>query len=353
MGKDLKDELVVGGTPVARGTRAVVRVPVYTDLDGAEIALFIHVVRGARPGAVFAMHTALHGSEWQTAEITRRLVEGLVPSEMRGTVLAVPVANPTAFATRTRSLRDESDGPDLNRAFGGTEAWIADQLGRALATHLISPADALMDFHSGLWGAAMGSVTCGRDFKDPAVSSRAFEMARAFGLPHIRRGDLATRFPGPKSSVGYAGEVLGVPGLIAEIGGAGFDPELEEQWIGDNVRGIRQVLQHLGILAGTPSTPDRVLVFDTVKRVNPTNAGMVEPIFPPEQLMKREVEAGELLGRVWSPHTFEVIEELRAPFRGLVDMVARAYPARPGDWAYLVVSLDAPSNKWLGRGELP
>jgi len=67
----------------------------------------------------------------------------------------------------------------------------------------------------------MGSVTCGRDFSDPTVSERAFRMARAFGRPHVRRSDFVTRFPGPKSSVGYAGQVLGIPGIISEIGGRG------------------------------------------------------------------------------------------------------------------------------------
>jgi hypothetical protein len=56
---------------------------------------------------------------------------------------------------------------------------------------------------------------------------------------------------------------------------------------------------------------------------------------------------------VWSPYTFEVVEELRAPFRGLVDMVGRPYPVRPGDWAYLMVVLDHPGTRWLEAGEMP
>ena len=70
-------------------------------------------------------------------------------------------------------------------------------------------------------------------------------------------------------------------------------------------------------------------------------------------MMVREVQAGELLGRVWSPYTLEVVEELRSPFRGLVDMAPRAYPARPGDWAYLVVDLDDGGSRWIGRDEKP
>lgn len=346
-------EIRVNGETPPSGRKSVIRVPVLTDLDGCEIALTIHAIVGARPRPVFAMHTALHGSEWMTVEITRRLVESLDPAQMSGSVLALPVANPIALASRTRNLRDESDSPDLNRSFGGEQAWIADQLGRAIVANLYENADAVMDFHSGLWGAAMGSVTCGRDFKDPAVSESAYRLARAFGLPHIRRGDFVTKFPGPKSGIGHAGQVMGIPGIISEVGGAGFDPELEEHWISENVEGIQGVLREMKILPGSPRLAEKILVFDTVRRVNPTNAGFVEPVFPPEDLMKREVAKGELLGRVWSPYTFEVIEELRAPVRGLVDMVAREYPTRPGDWAYLLVDLDSPGNRWLSADELP
>lgn len=346
-------EVRIAGHAVPRGRRTVVRVPVVTDLDGSAIALVVHAVVGARPGPVLAMHAALHGSEWQSVEIVRRIVETLDPAEMSGAVLAVPVGNPVALGTLTRNLRDESDNADLNRAFGGEQTWLADQLARALAAHLLAHADALVDFHCGLWGAAMGSVTCGRDFTDPTVSVRAFQMARAFGLPHIRRTDLATRFPGPRSAVGYAGQRLGIPGIISEVGGAGFDPELEERWFQTNVRGVRGVLQHLGILPGAPPVPDCVLTFERVQRVNPSTGGMLDPVFPADGLMSREVAAGELLGRVWSPYTFEVVEELRAPFRGLVDMVGRPYPVRPGDWAYLVVDLDHPGTRWLGPDEVP
>ncbi|MDR7454296.1 MAG: succinylglutamate desuccinylase/aspartoacylase family protein [Armatimonadota bacterium] len=351
--RDPKGEIRIAERTMPRGERTHVAVPVLTDLDGSEVALHIHAVVGAAPGPVLALLAAQHGSEWLSAEIVRRIVDTLDPKAMAGAVLAVPVANPVALATLTRNVRDESDSPDLNRAFGTEQAWIADQLALAVTTHVLSHADAVVDFHCGLWGAAMGSVTCGRDYKDPTVSERAFQMARAFGLPHIRRSDFATRFPGPRSAVGYAGQVLGIPGIASEVGGAGFDPELEEAWLQTNVRGVHGVLQYLGILPGQPPVPDRVMIFERVQRINPTCGGMLEPVFPPEDLMRREVPAGALLGRVWSPYTFEVLEELRAPFRGLVDMVGRHYPVRPGDWAYLMVDLDHPGTRWLGANEMP
>lgn len=348
-----EDGFRVAGQVAPKAAKTIVEVPVLVDLSDAEISLVLHAVVGAEPGPVLGLHTGTHGSEWASVDITRRLVQSLDPAEMAGAVLALAVANPIAFGTQTRNTRDESDSPDLNRSFGGQQTWIADQLAQSISEHLYSNIDAIIDFHSGIWGSTMGSVTCGRDFDDPSISDTAYRMARSFGLGHVRRGDLVSRFPGPKSGIGYAGQIHGIPGIISEIGGAGFDPEVEESWSDANHEGILGVMREMGILRGQPHIPDEILVFDSVIRVNPTIGGIVEPVFPVEGLMSQVVSPGELLGRVWSPYTFEVVEELVSPVRGLVDMACREYPVRPGDWAFIVVDLDAPGTRKLAAGEMP
>jgi len=115
---------------------------------------------------------------------------------------------------------------------------------------------------------------------------------------------------------------------------------------------VRAVAQELGILPGEPVRPDRVMIFDRVRRVNPSIGGMLEP-FRSGGMMETEVQPGELLGKVWSPYSFEVVEELRSPVRAVVDMASRPYPVRPGDWAYIVVDLDSPGTRWLDRDEMP
>jgi hypothetical protein len=345
--------LRIAGQIVPPGTHRIVTVPVFTDLDNSEIALVIHAYVGTKPGPVIGMHTTLHGGEWQPIESFRRLADGLNPAEMTGAVLLLPVANPLALWSRTRNTRDESDSPDLNRSFGGTQTWIADQLAGAITEHFLKASDVIIDFHCGLWGAAMFSVTCGRDYANPEVSRRSFELARAFGHPYIRRSDFVSQFPGPKSSVGYAGQQLGIPGFVVEIGGAGFDPATEERWYDMTVEGLRRVLRAEGVLPGAAPDPIRVMLFRKIQRVNPRNGGMLEPVVRAEEMMVREVAKGELLGRVWDAHSFEVVEELRSPFRGLLDMAPRDYPARPGYWAYLVVDLDDPDTRWLEPDQQP
>ncbi len=343
----------LGGRRFEPGQAGHVAIPMVTDLDGSIVSLHVHVVAGAQSGPTLAVVTGLHGGEWLATDVLLALANQVTPKDLAGTLLLIPVANPIAFASGTRNIVDESDSPDLNRSFGGVQAWLADQMAMVISASVLSVADAVIDFHSGLWGAAMGSVTCGRDFVDPAVSRRSYELARAFGLAHVRRGDLATKFPGPKSMIGYAGQVLGIPGIISEVGGAGFDPALEETWLQRNLSGVRGVMRELEMLPGAPTVADEIVVFDAVRRVNPTVGGILEPVLAPDALMEVRVEPGELLGTVWSPYSFSLLEELRAPVPGLVDMVARPYPVRPGDWAYLMVDTTAPGTRILRGDELP
>ena len=70
-----------------------------------------------------------------------------------------------------------------------------------------------------------------------------------------------------KSMIGYAGEVIGIPGMISEIGGCGFDPDLEAEWIELNLQGVRGVTWHMGILEGDAALPDRTLIYNAVTQV--------------------------------------------------------------------------------------
>jgi hypothetical protein len=170
----------------------------------------------------------------------------LDPNQMRGRVLAVPVGNPHAFQHLTRNTPDESDEPDLNRVFPGGDTWLTVQIAREIEREVLGNADYLIDFHAGIWGSAMGEVGYGQDAPNQRVSSEAATVAHAFGYPCVRRLNVMGGFPGPRSIGAYAAAKLEIPAISASIGGCGFSPELEERWIETNVRGIRNVMMHVG-----------------------------------------------------------------------------------------------------------
>ena len=48
-----------------------------------------------------------------------------------------------------------------------------------------------------------------------------------------------------------------------------------------------------------------------------------------------------------SPYTFEELQRLEAPSDGLLTLMARTYPVRPGDWAFGVADTSHPESNWV------
>jgi predicted deacylase len=336
-----------GGVNVARGQRAIARVRVTTRLDGSELEIPVHVIAGRESGPVLTIVSALHGSEWFSIEVVRQLVQKVVPDQLKGTLLAVPVANPMALEQFTRMTPDESDEPDLNRVWPGGQTWITEQIAGALSRDVLSRSDALIDIHTGPYGASLGAVGYGLDVPDASVALASAELAVAFGYPAIRALRVMGQFPGPRSITGYASATLGIPSIGPNVGGAGFAPDIEAEWLAANVNGALGVMRHLGMLRGEPARPPRFFHFETRgHRVVPRRAGLLLPRIGPERLVT-EVTRGTPLGEVVSPYTFEILEELVAPVDGVVFGVGRMTPLRPGDWAYVVAEGSAKSSRWL------
>jgi predicted deacylase len=286
-------------------------------LNGAELGLWVHAVHGGQAGPVLALLSTLHGGEWFSIAVLRQVIQETDPASLRGTLLAVPVANPPALVLLTRNMPDESDSPDMNRIFPGPLTWTSDQLNATLTREVLARANVVLDFHVGPFGSTI-----------------------------VRRANVVSGFPGPRSSIGYAGGVLGIPALGVEIGGAGFGASQEDAWQQQSVSGVRAIMAALGMVEhAADSRPRRQVVYSKSHRVNPTRGGFLRSHFGGEALAQT-VTRGTLLGEVVSPYTFEVLEELRSPANGLLFYTARDYPIHPGEWAYGVADTDE-GARWV------
>lgn len=337
--------------PAAGRTR--LRLPVTTAMNGTEVVIDAIVHQGREEGPTLLLLAGLHGNEWQHLHFFRRLDADLPQRDFKGRVIMVPMANAMAFGSLSRNIRDDSDAPDANRLFPGggrPQIGLAEQLATVLAEELLQHADALLDFHLGIWGSALGSTFVANDFSDPQVMAASHGLAKAFGVPLVFSMRMLSVFPGPRAAKTYAGEVLKIPAMGNFLGGAGFAEELEDGWTDANHRGVINVMQHLGMLGGQPVLPERYLVYESIQRVNPRAGGLLLPANARERF-GREVAKGELLGEVLSPFSLEVIEELRAPMDGYLGYFARSYPVHPGDWAFAVVPGDHPGTRWLRPDE--
>ncbi|MCA9858246.1 MAG: succinylglutamate desuccinylase/aspartoacylase family protein [Thermomicrobiales bacterium] len=319
-----------------RVNHTIQTLPITVDLNGGRVALTIHELAGQVDGPTLAIVSTVHGNEWFYIEVVRRLIAELQGEAVRGTVLLVPVANPTAFGQITRTTPDDSDTPDLNRAFPGRYSSITERLAATIEQEILTRSQYLIQYDCGPWGWAINEVMYGTDYPDPGVVDASHAMAVAYGCPLIRAAKLVTEHPGSRSLSGYAGSTYRLPSILAEIGGSGFDHAIEEGWIEANLMGTKRVMQHLGMLEGpiTPVAPQYICPVRA--RVNPTAGGMLEAHIGQEKL-GAEVHKDQLLGLVRDPYTLEVLEELRSPGDGWLFYLSRSKPVRPGDFAMGVI----------------
>ncbi|MCE9591452.1 MAG: succinylglutamate desuccinylase/aspartoacylase family protein [Planctomycetes bacterium] len=157
-------------------------------------------IDGGSPGPTWLLSAAIHGDEYEGPEAIRRAVRELSGMKFPGRVIALPVANPMAYAAGVRCTPE--DRGNLNRVFPGdangsvTPQW-ADWLWRTFAAR----ADRLIDLHAGgaffefdpVAGfyedvdapmAAVFGFTLWRAPPTPGVFSHEFRQRRgsAFGL---------------------------------------------------------------------------------------------------------------------------------------------------------------------------
>jgi uncharacterized protein len=297
----------------------VERIPVTTLVSGGELALTIHTFRNGA-GPTVGLSAAIHGDEPLGVEALRRLALHLTESgeELRGTIRILPVANPLAYETNTRHTA--LDDLNLNRVFpGDPDGWLTEQLAARISERFLSGMDAYVDLHS---GGAYPVV-------DYVYLTSAPELSRAFGTRLLFKP--AAPYQGTTATVA---DERGIPTVTVELGGGLHS---EEEYCRRNLDGILNVLRTVGVLAGPPRPAPEQILMHELAILRPHVGGILVPeVRVPD--LGREVPGGTVLGRVYSPYTFELLETIVAPFpRSLLVLLRdNLAPINPGAYMYMI-----------------
>jgi predicted deacylase len=298
---------------------SVERIPVATMVNGSELALTIHTFRGG-DGPVVGLSAAIHGDETIGPEVLRRLAALLQQgdAELRGTLRMLPVANPLAYETNTRNT--PTDHVNLNRVFpGDPDGWLTEQLAAKIDQRFLVGLDAYVDLHA---GGAYPVV-------DYVYLTSAPALSRAFGSRLLYR----PKEPYPGTTATIADE-RGIPTVTVELGGGLYQ---EEAYGRRNLDGVLNVLRSVGALTGQARpAPEQVLMHD-LAILRPHHGGVLVPgVRVPD--LAREVPGGTVLGRIYSPYTFELLETVTAPFERSLLVLLRdnLAPIQPGAYMYMV-----------------
>ena len=117
--------------------------------DGIESFIPITVHNGAEEGPVLALIAGIHGSEYAPILAMQKLAPLINPSELRGTLVIVHIANMPAFSGRTIYM-GPNDLKNLNRSFpGNINGTITDRIAYVIRNEVMMRADYLVDIHAG------------------------------------------------------------------------------------------------------------------------------------------------------------------------------------------------------------
>ena len=295
---------------LTRGRFHRLAIALVDDAASRAVRVPVLVARGRHPGRVVGLTAALHGNELNGIPAIHSLFRRIDPEELRGTVVAVTIANMPAF---TRQQRVYTDGADLNRIFPGHPAGNESQIyAHRLLDRIVRHFDALIDLHTASFGR-LNAFYVRADMTNPTTA----RMARHMGA------EILLHSPSSDGTLRGAAEALGIASLTVEIG----DPHVFDA---DMVRasriGLRDVLKHLRMVRPDEETARTDAITCVRSRWLYTDTGGMLTVFP--QLTDR-VRAGAVVARLVDPWG-QVLRTYTAPEDGVVIGKANNPVARSG-----------------------
>jgi uncharacterized protein len=271
------------------------------------------VINGAKPGKTLCLTAAVHGDELNGIEMIRRVIYGVNPEKLTGTLIAVPVANIMGFRRNSRYLPDRRD---WNRYFpGNTRGSAASRLAHSFFTKIIWHCDALVDIHTGSFHR-----TNLPQLRADLSNDKVVRLAQNFGAVAV----LNTR--GNPSSLRAAAVKAGVPTVTLE---AGEPMAVQREIVAEGTAAINELLANLGMYGKQRKWNRIAPVYYKSVWVRANQSGI---LFSSVGLGDR-VREGEILGTVTDPVT-NARSRIVSPYQGRVLGMALDQVVLPGFAAY-------------------
>ena len=231
----LVDSVEIAAVPAGSLTRMMVAL--LHDGLGRAVRVPVVVARGRKDGPIFGLTSALHGNELNGVPVIHRLLETIDLGRLRGTIIAVVVANVIGFDRRQREF---SDGTDLNHVMPGKSVGNAAEIYAYQLFERIGLGrlDYLVDLHTASFGR-INSLYVRADLSDEICASMAYLLG-----PQI-----VVHNPPSDHTLRGAAMDHGVPAITVEIG----NPQrFQPKYIRSTLAGLR------ALLAFAKMTPHKV-----------------------------------------------------------------------------------------------
>jgi predicted deacylase len=313
----------LGGVTAAPGTAAsgTLRIAPRAGDSGTEIPFSI--VHGIKAGPVLALISGTHGMEYAPIIALQRVRSAIDAKTLTGTIVLVHVANMPSFLSRT-IYYSPADGKNLNRVFpGDANGTLSERIAEAITREVIARATHVVDIHSGDGNESLRPYVYWITTGAPDVAEGGKRLALASGFDHIviDRG----RPTDPAKSIYLSNTAIlrGKPALTVE---SGYLANTDEASIARIERAVAGWLRELGMRADGPPPVSSPVWIDRSEVLTSGATGM----FYATVERGHSVGQGTVIGRITDFHG-KVLEEVRAPFAGIVLYVLGTPPISKGE----------------------
>jgi uncharacterized protein len=279
-------------------------------------AVPIIAVNGLLDGPRIAITGGIHGAEYVAVEAARRVGMSVDASEVRGSIVVVPIANTTSFHARSIYVSG-LDGLNLNRVFpGNSNGSPAEVLAEWLFTNIMRPAQYYIDMHGGDMIEALVPFVLAPLCEDQTVAEASLAMARATGIARVVQGEVV-------GSTCGAAAAAGIPSVLAEVGGQGTWSEAE---VFSHMESTLRVLRHLGVLRGEYPPAEGQRLYDTFAWSRASSNGLFHAAIRVGDM----VTEGQAVGRVVD-YFGETLQHVEASTSGEVVFLVTSLAINDGD----------------------
>ncbi len=313
--------LTIAGSEIPPGEKQRVEIATSQSFAGMQVATPVWITRGEIPGPTLCLTAGVHGDELVGVEAVRRVSQDLMPVELRGSVVAIPIANPHGFRRSSRYLPDRRD---LNRFFPGRE-WgsAASRIAFRIFDGVVRHCDYLVDFHTGSFHRT-NTPHVRADVRDPKVA----RLARWFRAPIVIHN------AGAEGTLRRAAVDAGIPAITFE---AGEPMRFEPEGIEAGVAGVERLMAALGMIERPADPGPGPEFYYRTSWVRVDNGG----ILLTSAHLGGRVRAGDVLGTVTDPISNQS-EVVTSPFSGRLVGMALSQVVIPG-FAAFHVAVEGPT----------
>ena len=309
---------------IKRGDK-LIRDCLVTDGQGNETTLPFYVIAGESAGPVVCITSGVHGTEYPGIAASLKLYADIQPKDLAGIIIGVPQCNFASFQAK-QPFVNPIDGKNLNDTFPGcADGTMTERLCHILVHEFAAKAQYHIDMHSGdsiEWLHPYAFYHINKENRQVTEVSKA--MAKAYGLDYVSYTETAGAGATDKGNFYAAVSEMGVPSIQTEIGGIGLF-ENETKML--HYKGLRNVLIHLGMLAGVKKENNGQQELSRFYRLKSEFDGIYHCFVRPGE----RVEKGRHLATITDYHGQEIYKEFYAEEACVVLWVMSTFATCKGD----------------------